>query len=101
MKFMVKVRSVEESRSPEVDTLLKPKLTGLQTLGSSLCSPGPMFPGFYVPRFSKKRVLCSPVAIHTEEHRTLFGKSGEHRTLFWEKGPMFPAIYQSLKIFKL
>ena len=56
---------------------------------------GPMFPVF------PKRVLCSPVAIHSGEHRTLFGKSGEHRTLFWEKSPMFPAIYQSLKIFKL
>ena len=55
---------------------------------SSLCSPGPIFPVF------PKRILCSPVAIHTGEHRTLFGKSGEHRTLF-------PAIYQSLKIFKL
>ena len=42
-----------------------------------------------------------PGHIHIWEHRTLFGKSGEHRTLFWEKGPMFPAIYQSLKIFKL
>ena len=60
----------------------------------------------YVPRvicspFFPKRVLCSPVAIHTGEHRTLFGKSGEHRTLFWEKGPIFTAIYQSSKIFKL
>ena len=27
-----------------------------------------------------ERVLCSPVAIHTGEHRTLFGKSGEDRT---------------------
>ena len=68
--------------------------------------PGPMFPGSYVPwvlcsPFFPKMVLCSPVAIHTGEHRTLFRKSGEHRTLFWEKGPMFPAIYQSLKIFKL
>ena len=79
----------------------------------------PMFPGSYVPRsgnigpfflkkkkvlcspFFPKRVLCSPVAINTGEHRTLFGKSGEDRTHFWEKGPMFPAIYQSLKIFKL
>ena len=42
-----------------------------------------------------------PGHIHIGEHRTLFGKSGEHRTLFPEKGPMFPAIYQSLKIFKL
>ena len=43
-------------------------------MGSSLYSPGPMFPGSYIPR-----VLCSP-----------FFAIGEHRPPFIKKGPMFP-----------
>ena len=45
-----------------------------------LCSPGPMFPGSYVPR-----VLCSPGPMFPSLYET-----GEHRTLFFffKKGPM-------------
>ena len=67
------------------------KVTGQteETLGSS----GRGHP--YVPRvlcslFFPKRVLCSPVAIHIGEHRTLFGKSREHRTLLKKKGSYVP-----------
>ena len=89
-------------------------------MGSSLYSPGPMFPGSYVPRsgnigpflcFQKKgpmfpsfykRVLCSPPQKGSYVPRfskgfyvprvlcSPFFAIGEHRTPFIKKGPMFP-----------
>ena len=45
--------------------------------GSSLCSPGPMFPALY----------------GTGEHRTLLLKKGPMFPAFHLKGPMFPAFH--------